>query len=569
MSKRVVVASGYFNPLHYGHVTFLQKAKEIGSSLIVVVNNDRQAALALGQESSFTHHGMPARDRVRLVRSLACVDAAVEAVDSDLSVCNTLRLLHPDVFANGGNQIASEEETAVCKELGIEIVEGLGIEMLQLKPFTQHYDWGKPQRSSCVAALAGETKLQFPVSPSGGGKPYAELWMGDHPSGMNGVKTPKGDESLRVTLIKAPSVLGPKLAGGGQLPFLLKVLSIQKALSIQAHPDRELAKRLHQERPDVYKDANHKPEIAIALTDFEALCGFRPVSELVGLLNAVPELSSMIGGEAAEMLSNANGDPRAESIALKQAYSSMMHRSDDVARDHVEALIKRAAAAVSADPLERAETLQPPLCPDGPLPRTRTQTAPHAMPSDLAELAIRLHGQFGNDIGIFSIFFMNYVRMHAGECLYMAQNVPHAYLSGDIVECMACSDNVVRGGLTPKYKDVEILCEMLRYEGGKPPCIKPVEVGPGSLLYEDPDIREFQVTHITFSPGRRSRLCFSCQGPSLAFAWSGEGSVTVSGETKALTSGVVFLLGAGVDADFHADTELDVFVACCPPRYFS
>merc|ERR1719476_872345 len=96
-------------------------------------------------------------------------------------------------------------------------------------------------------------------------------------------------------------------------------------------------------------------------------------------------------------------------------------------------------------------------------------------------LVSRLHQQFGGDIGIFSVFFLNFVEMQIGNCLYMPQNTPHAYLSGDIVECMACSDNVVRGGLTPKYKDIEVLCEMLKYEGGSPPCIQPEVVELGTL----------------------------------------------------------------------------------------
>merc|ERR1719222_427226 len=116
-----------------------------------------------------------------------------------------------------------------------------------------------------------------------------------------------------------------------KLPFLLKVLSIQKALSIQAHPDRALAARLHRERPDVYKDPNHKPEISIALSDFEAMCGFRPVDEIVDFLNTVPELRSIVGAAVAHELCNVTiGDKLAEGVALKAAYSHMMHSSDDV-----------------------------------------------------------------------------------------------------------------------------------------------------------------------------------------------------------------------------------------------
>lgn len=150
----------------------------------------------------------------------------------------------------------------------------------------------------------------------------------------------------------------------------------------------------------------------------------------------------------------------------------------------------------------------------------------------------------------------------------MPQNTPHAYLSGDIVDCMACSDNVVRGGLTPKFKDIEVLCEMLRYEGEVPPSIVPSEKAPGVFLYAAPELEEFQVTHAHLKAGRRQRLFFSSLGPAMAFTWRGEGSVVISGEVQPLETGVVFLLAAGVEADFAADSDLDVFVACCPPSYF-
>merc|ERR1711953_1422424 len=107
---------------------------------------------------------------------------------------------------------------------------------------------------------------------------------------------------------------------------------------------------------------------------------------------------------------------------------------------------------------------------------TADYAGPHAEAiKDAHAIAKRVHGQFGEDVGVFSVFFLNYVKMRIGECLYMPQNTPHAYLSGDIVECMACSDNVVRGGLTSKFKDVEVLCEMLDYRGGEPAKIKPAE----------------------------------------------------------------------------------------------
>mmetsp|Transcript_39863 Transcript_39863/g.103184 ORF Transcript_39863/g.103184 Transcript_39863/m.103184 type:complete len:147 (+) Transcript_39863:68-508(+) len=121
MSQKVVVASGYFDPLHYGHIEYLQKSADLGHKLIVIVNNDEQAILKKGQPF------MPARERVKLVRSLACVDAAIEAVDQDRSVSRTLAVIHPDIFTNGGNQKNDNvPEASVCHELGIEMVDGLG-----------------------------------------------------------------------------------------------------------------------------------------------------------------------------------------------------------------------------------------------------------------------------------------------------------------------------------------------------------------------------------------------------------------------------------------------------------
>mmetsp|Transcript_43168 Transcript_43168/g.92077 ORF Transcript_43168/g.92077 Transcript_43168/m.92077 type:complete len:553 (-) Transcript_43168:39-1697(-) len=550
MSRQVVVASGYFNPLHYGHVSYLQKAKDIGGTLVVIVNNDEQASRRLGKCPGFETHGMPARDRVKLVRSLACVDCAIEAIDQDESVGETLRLLHPDVFVNGANRTPTESEDIVCQQLGIQVVNGLGIEMVFLQPFTQHYDWGKCRKSSLVSQLTGETSVVSPqISPAaanndGQGKKFAELWMGDHPSGPSCVKSKCGSklEKLGEMLMNAPGVLGPKLAGDARLPFLLKVLSIQKALSIQAHPDRDLAARLHRDRPDAYKDPNHKPEIAIALTDFEALCGFRPVSELTELVEALPELQAMVGADAVEALRSTGGNAAKESAALRAAYCHLMHASDAAVEEHVGRLVNRARGTAKDQSVILAAALA---------------------------LVLRLYGEFGNDIGIFSVFFLNIVHMKVGECLYMPQNTPHAYLSGDIVECMACSDNVVRGGLTSKFKDIEVLCEMLRYTGGPPPRIEPVELGSGIHLYTHSELDEFQVTHVHLPAGQQWRSCFSTLGPAMAFALRGNGSVTISGEKDAIEPGAVFFLAAGADVTLQAaDKDLHVFVACCPPHYF-
>ena len=121
MSQTIVCASGYFSPLHYGHVEYLQKSKDLGSKLIVIVNSDKQSHLKKG--SSF----MPEDERLKIIRSIECVDAAIIAVDDDRTVCKTLKHIHPDIFTNGGDQTNDIiPERKVCEEMEIRLVDGLG-----------------------------------------------------------------------------------------------------------------------------------------------------------------------------------------------------------------------------------------------------------------------------------------------------------------------------------------------------------------------------------------------------------------------------------------------------------
>ncbi len=119
--KTIVVASGYFNPLHFGHVEYLEKSKELGDILVVIVNNNKQTLLKKGKVL------IKAIDRVKVVRALECVDLVIESVDEDRTVCKTLAALHPDIFTNGGDQSNSSiPEAEVCERLGIKMVDGLG-----------------------------------------------------------------------------------------------------------------------------------------------------------------------------------------------------------------------------------------------------------------------------------------------------------------------------------------------------------------------------------------------------------------------------------------------------------
>lgn len=124
MPKKIVVASGYFDPLHYGHIEYLQRSRELEDKLIVIVNNDKQAKLKKGFVVT------PAKERVKLVRELECVDMAIESFDDDRTVCKTLEVLYPHVFANGGDQFNERiPESEVCEKLGIEMVDNLGLKV--------------------------------------------------------------------------------------------------------------------------------------------------------------------------------------------------------------------------------------------------------------------------------------------------------------------------------------------------------------------------------------------------------------------------------------------------------
>lgn len=118
---KIIAASGYFDPIHFGHVEYLEKAKKLGDKLIVIINNDKQAYLKKGFEF------MPFKERMEIVRALKCVDEVFPSIDEDKTVCKSLEAVKPDIFAKGGDRFSYEiPEKVICDKLGIEIVHGLG-----------------------------------------------------------------------------------------------------------------------------------------------------------------------------------------------------------------------------------------------------------------------------------------------------------------------------------------------------------------------------------------------------------------------------------------------------------
>lgn len=232
-------------------------------------------------------------------------------------------------------------------------------------------------------------------------------------------------------------------AVGGQLPFLFKILSAGKALSIQAHPDKVSAARLHAENPAAYGDANHKPELAVALTPFEAMCGFRRIEEIAVLLKKHPEFAACISDEAKLSVFMCH-DEESSKAALRAMFASFMACDPSVAKPQLEALLHRLQLEQGGGGGRAAQG-----------GHQFKHKHPHEEPPwerKCARAILRLAAQFPGDTGAMAPLFLNYLLIAPGESFFMAENEPHAYVAGEIIECMACSDNVVRAGLTPKFK---------------------------------------------------------------------------------------------------------------------
>lgn len=380
--------------------------------------------------------------------------------------------------------------------------------MFRLRCAVQNYEWGKFGMESEVAKLLQSAQPDLKVTSI----PYAELWMGTHPSGPSIID--KENKSLADWIQENPDSLGDTVIAkfGPQLPFLFKVLSVNKALSIQAHPNKSHAEQLHKERPDLYKDPNHKPEMAIALTPFEALCGFRQPGEIVKFLKDIPELRSVVGDQNATKLeANVSSDCKP---ALKNCFHSLMTCSDETVKRQLLKLVDR----------------------------FKSQGSSHY----LSDLFLRIHSEFPGDVGCFCIYFLNYLELQQGEAMFLGPNEPHAYLYGDCIECMACSDNVVRAGLTPKYKDVETLCEMLTYETGTAQSrLFSAQAQDAYTTFFSPPVPDFRITKIDIPSGVREYKLKPFGSASIALVVHGGVDAQTNSKQLRFTRGSVFFITAG------------------------
>ncbi|XP_059609887.1 mannose-6-phosphate isomerase [Phlebotomus argentipes] len=381
--------------------------------------------------------------------------------------------------------------------------------MLNLLGTVKNYHWGKRAPQSLVYQLA---ELNCPPDKELDEKDaYAELWMGNHvmdPSLVKDTLQPLGEY-----LSQQPTEV---VGDTRDLPFLLKVLSIETALSIQVHPNKKEAEELHKIFPDVYKDDNHKPEMSIALTPFLALCGFRPVAEIVGFLKKFPAVADLLGRENVQKL-EADVGKMDHSEGLKACFTRLMQSS-----------------------LEEIETT---------LQKTKSQLEAVLDRDDLLlKTFLTLLRDFPGDVGVLTVFLLHIVQLKPGEAMFISANEPHAYISGDCIECMACSDNVIRAGLTPKPKDIPTLIRMLKYQ----PQSLAAKIFPSQKLNGDefvdvfsPPVPDFAVIRYRIPSGVTSHSVKLPQRGSVMLVLSGEAKLQSSkGSGLAVKRGsVVFLPG--------------------------
>lgn len=368
----------------------------------------------------------------------------------------------------------------------------------RLIPARKHYAWGS------------ETKIQELTGIGKDGKPLAEIWMGNHPSGMSsidmdGKKVPVSDFIASNPVLALGNECMDKF---GSLPFLFKVLAAEKPLSIQAHPDLETA-QFGFERDErnhipmdhftrVYKDPNHKREMIYAISPFYALKGFKSIEEIkINFKNFFP----FSGNAFVDFRYSSEGD------FYKKFFTRLL------AMDQI---LRRAM-------LRELETTAPGM-------------------DEVEQFIFRkLLYNFPGDRCVFAPLFLNCIKLNPGECMSIDEGQLHSYVDGICFEVMSSSDNTIRGGLTEKFIDVLELFNIMKFVPGSKVCVEPVDRGMEKI----------------YSPGW-DEFCFSSvvtqgniyTGPghhSLEILFIYSGAATVSGSTASIEvkSGTSILIPAG------------------------
>lgn len=352
--------------------------------------------------------------------------------------------------------------------------------MDQLTGMLRTYPWGS---RTLIPELRG--------LPAPSDRPEAELWFGAHPASPS---TIDGHPLTELIAADPEAALGSRVRGsfGDGLPFLLKLLAAAEPLSLQAHPSaaqategfaRENETGIALEAPNRnYKDASHKPELIVALTDFTAMAGFRPLERTRELFDALscPQLD--------RYLAFLEHDPEQEEANLRGLFTTWITIPSLARTELIEGVVTAARPL-----LDRGDWI-----------------------SEVLGNVLYLHEQYPGDVGVLGALLLNHLHLSPGEAIYLDAGHLHAYISGLGVEIMANSDNVLRGGLTSKYVDVPELVKVLDFHSLADPVVR-----PDDGRYPVP-AEEFSLTCHLLGGDGESSVVVDHDGPVIALCTAGE-----------------------------------------------
>ena len=379
--------------------------------------------------------------------------------------------------------------------------------MLQLTGVPHYYDWGSP---AAIPALLGDAPT---------GKPLAEMWYGAHTTSSSPVTERDGTTTDLAAFITADPVtaLGEDVVGrfNGHLPYLLKLIAPAAPLSLQVHPSLERARAQYAAENAAgipltspvrnYKDANHKPELVYALTEFEAMCGFRAPHRAAELLEG-------LGSPVTDAL-RATLRTQPNRAGVQAAFTSLFHNGPTP--DQVAAVAGACAARVASG--------------DSPSPRADSHV-------------VLLQDTHPGDPGVIAPLLLNPVSLHPGEALFVPAGGVHGYLSGLGVEIMASSDNVLRAGLTTKHVDVEEMLACVDYVAAPPIRIAPEvsDDGVTGVFYVPVDDFELIVVEL-----REAWRRLHVSGPRIVLGLEGQAVLrTAAGELSVRPGHAAFVTAA-------------------------
>jgi mannose-6-phosphate isomerase len=390
------------------------------------------------------------------------------------------------------------------------------------------YAWGSRE---------GIARIQNRPVPSDG--PEAELWLGAHPGAPSTLLRDPGGVSLADAINADPAgMLGAEVAGAGaRLPYLLKLLAAGDPLSLQAHPDAEQARAGYAAEQAAGTQANYvdpypKPELLVAVEDFDALCGFR--------------------------------DPEASAAALESLAVEALKPVIDALRTGTEAQRLRGAVEL---------IMSWPVA-DRPAVITAVTESGRAGQSAAHRLAAHLGTRYPGDVGVLAALLLNQVRLRPDEAAWMPAGNMHAYLNGVAVEIMGASDNVLRGGLTPKRVDAAELLRVLRFEVLADPVLRPVPLGPGLVTWQIP-AREFALckavltdpaADLAAEPAADSAaepVTLPAGGPRIVFCLRGQAELRVGDQRLTLDAGASAFV-AGTEPAVTCSGTAELFQASTP-----